>query len=140
MPNCDFYALALDSAAVLEFVFSNRGWQLTEAYSAPDQDICTFTSLEAVTSAFDLTRRAVHLMLHAPEMRERNDGPQLIQRTLRTWPLGTGPLLRECRRDWSGTSAAWVPPRLAVAPSCQQLSKPNKRAPSSCGRDRRWDE
>jgi len=69
MPNCDFYALARDCAAVLEFVFSNRDWRLMEAYSAPDQEVRTFTSLEEVTSAFDLTRQAAHLMLYAPEMR-----------------------------------------------------------------------
>jgi hypothetical protein len=69
MPNCDFYALAPDCAAVLEFVFSNLDWHLIEAYSEPDQKVRTFTSLEAVMSSFDCARQAAHLMLYAPEMR-----------------------------------------------------------------------
>lgn len=69
MPNCDFYALGPDCEAILDFVFSNRGWRLLEAYSDPDRDLRTFTSVDAVTSTFDLTRESAHLMLYAPEMR-----------------------------------------------------------------------
>src|SRR4051794_15095848 len=69
MPTCDFYALAPDSEAILDFVFSNPEWRLLEAYSEPDQELRTFTSLGDVTSVFDLTRQHVQLMLHAPEMR-----------------------------------------------------------------------
>lgn len=69
MPNCDFYALAPDCEAILDFVFSNRDWRLLEAYSLPDRELRTFTSVGAVTSAFDLTREHAQLKLYAPEMR-----------------------------------------------------------------------
>lgn len=69
MPNCDFYALPPDSEAILDFVFSNPGWRLLEAYSEPDQELRTFTSIGDVTLAFDLTCQHTHLMLYAPEMR-----------------------------------------------------------------------
>jgi hypothetical protein len=69
MPNCDFYALAPDCEAILDFVFSNRDWRLFEAYSRPDRELRTFTSVGAVTSALDLAREGAHLMLYAPEMR-----------------------------------------------------------------------
>jgi hypothetical protein len=71
MPNCDFYALARDHEAILEFVFSNPEWRLIEAYSVPDEDLRTFTSATAVLSAFDLTHEHAQLMLYAPEMRGR---------------------------------------------------------------------
>jgi hypothetical protein len=71
MPNCDFYALAQDSARVLEFIFAQPGWVLYELASRPDQTTRVFRSTGAVLEAFRVGEIETHFQLYAPEMRGR---------------------------------------------------------------------
>lgn len=71
MPNCDFYALAADCAAVLGFVFEQPGWTLVELASVPDQKLRTFRSTAEVRAAYPVGKRETHFQLHAPEMKGR---------------------------------------------------------------------
>jgi hypothetical protein len=66
--NCDFYALNSDVGCVLDFVFSQPGWQLYELASQPDSALRQFATTEEVLDASDLPHRDVYLHLYAPEM------------------------------------------------------------------------
>lgn len=56
---------------VLAYVFALPGCVLHEAYSRPDNALRPFTTLESVTSAFDVATEEVYVMLHSPEMHGR---------------------------------------------------------------------
>ena len=52
MPNLDFYAVATDLDAVLEYVFAKSGCRVFESYSAFDSDLIEFKTAEMLKKKF----------------------------------------------------------------------------------------
>jgi len=69
VPNLDFYATAEDLKSVLDVVFDQPSWRLTEFASRDDQPLRWFSSTTAVLDAFDFGATSAHLGLYAPSMR-----------------------------------------------------------------------
>ena len=78
MPNCDFYALAEDCRAVLDFIFEQDGWVLHELSSRPDHEVRVFRATADVCSAFSIGKTATHFQLHAPEMGGRAQHRRIV--------------------------------------------------------------
>lgn len=81
MPNCDFYALAADCRAVLDFIFEQDGWVLHELASRPNHKVRIFRSTAGVLEAHKVGTVATYFHLHAPEM-----GGRVIHRRIKFNP------------------------------------------------------
>jgi hypothetical protein len=65
VPSCDFYALADDCQAVLDFIFDQDGWVLHELASRPGHKVRTYRSTADVSDAAALGTRDAHFQLEA---------------------------------------------------------------------------
>lgn len=71
MPNCDFYALPADLAALFGFIFEQPGWQLWELTSSGEQPLRLFATMGELRASFPSVIEATaahHFHLYAPEM------------------------------------------------------------------------
>jgi hypothetical protein len=69
MPTCDFYAARDDSLTIVDFIFDQPGWVLSENSSRHDLPLRKFASPSEVTDAIELGVEDAYLALHAPSMR-----------------------------------------------------------------------
>lgn len=87
MPNCDFYAIPEDHAALLSWLFAEGTCEVYELYSRLEQPLRRFSSPNEVTALFEERfpngdrARSVHLALYA-----LGSGPPFVQRRIRLNP------------------------------------------------------
>ena len=100
MPNCDFYALRADAIQVMQFVFEETNCQVYESYSALDEELRQFKSVNEVFEVYDRCkpRPEIILQLYSNDMGGRLNirrfqldskrvGPNVWRSTTEGWGL-----------------------------------------------------
>jgi hypothetical protein len=128
VPNCDFYAVESDFALVLDFIFDQPGWTLTEAFSRHDLPVRRFPTTGDVLRACSSASGDMTLLLHAPSM-----GGEITERWIAFKP-GAAPGATG-RTDADG----WGAIRLTLARLHDQQVRPSNANHRSERRAIRWE-